>query len=135
MTINTPKELVEIELSYDCSGSVPARYSLTPNELKEYPSLKYKEGTLTFKDFNMNPNGVSIKVNVPVEATTSKQALQDYIDKEREDHCAEFATISNVNIWDGQMGYRTSAGLPPGSPVDIQNPNLVQVKKFLVDKI
>jgi len=32
---------------------------------------------------------------------------------------------SNVNIWDGQMGYRTSAGLPPGSPVDIQNPNLV----------
>lgn len=31
----------------------------------------------------------------------------------------------NRSVWDGQLGFRVSAGTPPGSPININNPNLV----------
>jgi len=91
------EQLVEIELSYDASASFPCPYN---PDLKKYPSLKDEVGTLTFKKKDLNPYGTSIKVKVPVSATTSQEALEKHFHQVFEEMYAEYIEFDNLNIWD-----------------------------------
>ena len=80
---------VEIELSYDLSTSRPAANA---------------NGELTLKDYDCNPFGEYVKVRVPVEATTSKTKLEEYIQEEYSNNFREMVCPSNINIWDEEKG-------------------------------
>ena len=86
MTTKNTQELVEIELSYDLSIS--------------RPSANKETGELSFKSYNCNPNGVNVKVKVPVEATTSKDKLTEYIEEQYSENFCEIVCPFNINIWD-----------------------------------
>ena len=85
MTTANAVEMVEIELSYDLYIDRPSAN---------------KEGQLTFKSYNCNPQGVNVKLKVPVEATTSKQKLEEYIQEQYSENFCDMVCPSNINIWD-----------------------------------
>jgi len=89
---NTDPNLVEIELDWKMQVSVPTRYGSKASE--------GKEGLLTFKEVEVNSNWTTIKCLVPVEVTKSQAALQKYVRDAQIYHDAEFADLSDINIWD-----------------------------------
>jgi len=90
------EQLVEIQLTYDATAYFPCPYN---PDLNKYPHLKDKVGTLTFQQKDCNPYGTSIKVKVPVSATTSQQALEEHFKEAFEGCYAEYIEFDNLNIW------------------------------------
>ena len=84
----TETKMVEVELTWDLQIGVPTRYK--------------GDGTLDFIEKEVNPYGVTTKVLVPVEATTSYEALKKYVNTEYQHSDTDIGSITNLNIWDSE---------------------------------
>ena len=101
----TETKLVEVEFCWEQQVGVPMRYECDTKEECERTGLTFGwdkdlEGTLTFKETELNGDMRSIKIKVPVEATTSKTALKDYILEEYRNSDCDIASLNEFNIWD-----------------------------------
>ena len=88
---HSPENLVEINLTCDCCCFVPCKGS---------------DGTLSFEE--VYPTGDIYHavegVKVPTEATTSKEALQEYLSHQQEYSFSSSVDLSNANIFDENIG-------------------------------
>ena len=88
---HSPENLVAITLTFDCSCSVPCKGS---------------DGTLSFEE--AYPTGDMYHavegVKVPKEATTSKEALQEYLSHQQEYSFSNSVDLSDANIFDENIG-------------------------------
>ena len=101
----TETKWVEVELCWEQQVGVPMRYECETKEECERIGFelgwdKEYEGKLTFREQELNPDMRSIKVKVPLEATTSKTALKDYILEEYRNSDCDIASLNHLNIWD-----------------------------------
>ena len=102
----TETQMVEVELTWDLQIGVPTRYKC--EKPSKYSSIleegwdKDMEGTLNFTEKEVNPYGISTKVLVPVEATTSYEALKKYVNKAYQHSDTDIGVITNLNIWDSK---------------------------------
>jgi len=87
----SPENLVEITLTFDCYCSIPCKGS---------------DGTLSFQE--VYPNGDKYNavegVKVPKEATTSKEALQEYLSQAQTESFKDSVYLSDANIFDASIG-------------------------------
>ena len=83
----TETKMVEVELYWSLKIGVPYRY---------------KDETLHFVEKEVNPYGTSLKVLVPVEATTSLEALKKYVNEQYQHSDTDIGSITNLNIWDSE---------------------------------
>ena len=85
MTTATPTKMVEIELIYALTIGKP---------------IRREDGTLGFEEQQVDPYNKAIKVLVPRVATSSRQALTDYVRKEYHRSERDVAYLNYINIWD-----------------------------------
>ena len=103
----TQTKMVEVELTWDLQIGVPTRYKCE-KQPSNFPTIlkegwdKDLDGTLTFTEKEVNPYGVTTKVLVPVEATTSYEALKKYVHTEYQNSDTDIGSITNLNIWDSE---------------------------------
>ena len=88
---DSPENLVEITLTFDCFCYVPCKGS---------------DGTLAFKE--AYPNGEKFSeiegVKVPKEATVSQAALQEYLQVLNENNMQDSLYLADANIFDENEG-------------------------------
>ena len=85
MTTTTATKMVEIQLTYDLTIGKP---------------IRREDGTLGFEEQQVDPYNKAIKVLVPRVATSSRQALTDYVRKEYQRSDTDIGYLNYINIWE-----------------------------------